>query len=228
MRRRLHMDARIDCRWLQHALLTRQAVAEAAVASAWRHLLGWRLRRVGWRHRSGRHVRWRRLRILSRGYPRQHDACQGAEQWSDASHGGRTQWRARCSMLTEMRRSVLPHLPGRFAGRPQRFERGSVTQRVHWLPEAVAAVGTEFAIARQALKRLGLPRRVVTSDTIEYARVQHEEAAADQCIVTGRLLGETGHLAGAVRRIVPGSHCRDRGELAMLPVEGDQRAGIDI
>jgi hypothetical protein len=108
-----------------------------------------------------------------------------------------------------------------------------VAERVHVLPESAVVVDGELAVVHEAAQRLLLPDGGVALDVVEHARLADEEAAVDQVAVGGGLLAEAVHPVRLRREVERAEaarlqHRRHGGERALLAVEGDQRADVDV
>src|SRR3546814_4912071 len=75
--------------------------------------------------------------------------------------------------------SAIPRLPGRVSGIPELLEQVLVVERVHRLPEALVAIGTQIAGVRECLEGLAFPHRLAVGDVVGDARLEDEEPAVD-------------------------------------------------
>src|SRR3546814_6964264 len=73
----------------------------------------------------------------------------------------------------------IPSLPGRVSGCPELLEQVLVVERVHRLPEALVAVGSQVAGVRERLEGLAFPHRLAVGDVVGDARLEDEEPAVD-------------------------------------------------
>ena len=133
-----------------------------------------------------------------------------------------------------------PDRPRRLAGVPQGLEGAEVAQRVHRLPEPAMAIGPQLTIGGQALERRSLERHVVALDPVQHRRLQHEVPAVHPGAVPHGLLLEGPHggreelplhlvlvdLQGA--EAPERLHGRDRGQLAVRPVEVEQLRDVHV
>src|SRR6476659_8436035 len=125
----------------------------------------------------------------------------------------------------------MPDFPWRLAGCPEFFQHGLVAQSIHCVPEAPMLKLHHLSHGREPDDRRTFPTAVIAFDEIETARGQNEKAAIDQATVAARLFDERRHrIPLTLQRPIAagGTHRRDSRKLAVLEVEFDGRANIQI
>src|SRR4051812_8237091 len=127
--------------------------------------------------------------------------------------------------------SRSPHLPGSGALRPHFLESGLVAQGIHGLPETGVRIGHELPAGGEAHERFLLPTGLIARNEIDGLRFDDEEAAVDPCAVArGLLLEARDQLTLQVQRAVSSGRLDrgDRGKLAVIAMELDERANVDV